>query len=29
MLLPIWPRLWGALGHAEFNFHIAGAGPAV
>ncbi|HTJ69437.1 MAG TPA: NAD(P)-binding domain-containing protein [Actinospica sp.] len=25
MLLPIWLRLWGALGHAEFNFHIAGA----
>ncbi|MFF9915500.1 NADPH-dependent F420 reductase [Streptomyces sp. NPDC013457] len=22
MLLPIWLRLWGALGHAEFNFHI-------
>ncbi|MEV6019257.1 MULTISPECIES: NAD(P)-binding domain-containing protein [unclassified Streptomyces] len=25
MLLPIWLRLWGALGHADFNFHIAGA----
>lgn len=25
MLLPIWLRLWGALGHGEFNFHIAGA----
>lgn len=25
MLLPIWLRLWGALGHSEFNFHIAGA----
>ncbi|MFH8769503.1 MULTISPECIES: NADPH-dependent F420 reductase [unclassified Streptomyces] len=24
MLLPIWLRLWGALGHADFNFHIAG-----
>ncbi len=22
MLLPIWLRLWGALGSAEFNFHI-------
>ncbi|WP_406398003.1 NAD(P)-binding domain-containing protein [Streptomyces sp. NBC_00879] len=22
MLLPIWLRLWGALGHADFNFHI-------
>lgn len=22
MLLPIWLRLWGALGHANFNFHI-------
>jgi predicted dinucleotide-binding enzyme len=22
MLLPIWLRLWNALGHAEFNFHI-------
>lgn len=22
MLLPIWLRLWGALGTAEFNFHI-------
>ncbi|MFJ5547474.1 NADPH-dependent F420 reductase [Streptomyces sp. NPDC093225] len=25
MLLPIWLRLWGALGHGEFNFHIQGA----
>jgi 8-hydroxy-5-deazaflavin:NADPH oxidoreductase len=25
MLLPIWLRLWGALGHADFNFHISGA----
>lgn len=25
MLLPIWLRLWGALGHPDFNFHIAGA----
>lgn len=22
MLLPIWLRLWNALGHANFNFHI-------
>ena len=22
MLLPVWIRLWGALGTAEFNFHI-------
>ncbi|GAB2922965.1 NADPH-dependent F420 reductase [Streptomyces heilongjiangensis] len=22
MLLPIWLRLYGALGHADFNFHI-------
>ena len=22
MLLPIWLRLWNALGTAEFNFHI-------
>lgn len=22
MLLPIWLRLWGSLGHANFNFHI-------
>src|SRR5690606_23151126 len=22
MLLPIWLRLWGSLGTAEFNFHI-------
>ncbi|MDF3301041.1 NADPH-dependent F420 reductase [Streptomyces tropicalis] len=25
MLLPIWLRLWGSLGHADFNFHVAGA----
>ena len=25
MLLPIWLRLWGTLGHADFNFHIASA----
>jgi predicted dinucleotide-binding enzyme len=25
MLLPIWLRLYGALGHADFNFHIQGA----
>ncbi|MFF5207301.1 NADPH-dependent F420 reductase [Streptosporangium sp. NPDC000396] len=25
MLLPIWLRLWGALGHFDFNFHIQGA----
>ncbi|AVZ76716.1 NADP oxidoreductase [Streptomyces lunaelactis] len=25
MLLPIWLRLWDTLGHADFNFHIAGA----
>ncbi|MGL4340382.1 MAG: NADPH-dependent F420 reductase [Rhodoglobus sp.] len=25
MLLPVWLRLWGALGHASFNFHINGA----
>jgi predicted dinucleotide-binding enzyme len=25
MLLPIWLRLWGALGHTDINFHIAGA----
>lgn len=23
MLLPIWLRLWGAIGHADYNFHIA------
>lgn len=23
MLLPVWLRLWSALGSAEFNFHIA------
>jgi len=25
MLLPVWVRLWGALGTPEFNFHVAGA----
>ncbi|MGW6704117.1 NADPH-dependent F420 reductase [Streptomyces sp. NPDC054956] len=25
MLLPIWLRLMGALGHTDFNFHIQGA----
>ena len=25
MLLPIWLRLYGAFGHADFNFHIQGA----
>lgn len=25
MLLPIWLRLMGALGHSDFNFHIQGA----
>ncbi|WP_055529611.1 NADPH-dependent F420 reductase [Streptomyces graminilatus] len=25
MLLPIWLRLYGALGNADFNFHIQGA----
>ncbi|MFE2148335.1 NADPH-dependent F420 reductase [Streptomyces sp. NPDC059456] len=25
MLLPIWLRLMGALGHADFNFHIQSA----
>ncbi|PWI12647.1 NADP oxidoreductase [Streptomyces sp. Act143] len=25
MLLPMWLRLMGALGHADFNFHIQGA----
>ncbi|MFC8275444.1 NADPH-dependent F420 reductase [Streptomyces sp. NPDC057271] len=27
MLLPIWLRLYGALGHVDFNFHIQGARP--
>lgn len=26
MLLPIWLRLMGSLGHTDFNFHIQGAG---
>lgn len=25
MMLPVWLRLMGALGHADFNFHIQGA----
>ncbi|MFG2618169.1 NADPH-dependent F420 reductase [Streptomyces sp. NPDC048507] len=25
MLLPVWLRLMGSLGHADFNFHIQGA----
>ncbi|WP_327132202.1 NAD(P)-binding domain-containing protein [Streptomyces sp. NBC_01343] len=25
MLLPVWLRLMGTLGHADFNFHIQGA----
>ena len=25
MVLPIWLRLWGALGHTDFNFHVQGA----
>lgn len=28
MLLPVWLRLMGALGHTDFNFHIQGAKPA-
>ncbi|HEY8594705.1 MAG TPA: NAD(P)-binding domain-containing protein [Devosiaceae bacterium] len=24
-VLPLWLRLWGALGHPRFNFHVAGA----
>lgn len=28
MLLPIWLRLYGTLGHGDFNFHVQGAhGP--
>ncbi|AZM89281.1 MULTISPECIES: NADPH-dependent F420 reductase [Streptomyces] len=26
MLLPVWLRVMGALGHSEFNFHIQAAG---
>ncbi|MCB5180777.1 NADPH-dependent F420 reductase [Streptomyces antimicrobicus] len=26
MVLPLWLRLMGALGHTDFNFHIQGAG---
>ena len=25
MLLPVWLRLMGTLGHADFNFHVQGA----
>jgi 8-hydroxy-5-deazaflavin:NADPH oxidoreductase len=25
MLVPVWVRLWGALGTGDFNFHVAGA----
>jgi predicted dinucleotide-binding enzyme len=25
MVLPLWLRLWGTLGHPDFNIHIAGA----
>ncbi|MDH6582715.1 hypothetical protein M2161_001821 [Streptomyces sp. SAI-133] len=25
MLLPIWLRLYGALGRGDFNFHVQGA----
>ncbi|MFF0205672.1 NADPH-dependent F420 reductase [Streptomyces sp. NPDC005017] len=25
MLLPVWLRLYGALGHDQFNFHVQGA----
>jgi 8-hydroxy-5-deazaflavin:NADPH oxidoreductase len=28
MLLPVWMRLWGALGHFDCNFHIQGARTA-
>ncbi|MFB6618935.1 NADPH-dependent F420 reductase [Streptomyces sp. NPDC085524] len=27
MLLPVWLRLMGSLGHSDFNFHIQGAHP--
>ncbi|MGC0405684.1 putative dinucleotide-binding enzyme [Streptomyces sp. SAI-126] len=27
MLLPIWLRLYGTLGHGDFNFHVQGARP--
>ncbi|WP_225839832.1 NADPH-dependent F420 reductase [Streptomyces sp. NK08204] len=27
MLLPVWLRLWGVLGHTDFNFQIQGARP--
>jgi predicted dinucleotide-binding enzyme len=23
MLMPLWIRLWGAIGHANYNFHVA------
>lgn len=25
-LLPVWIRLWGALGHSQFNFHVVHGG---
>jgi predicted dinucleotide-binding enzyme len=25
MMLPMWLRLWGTLGHPDYNFHIQGA----
>ncbi|WP_329112252.1 NADPH-dependent F420 reductase [Streptomyces sp. NBC_01353] len=28
MVLPVWLRLYGALGHTDFNFHIQGARAA-
>lgn len=28
MLLPLWLRLWGTLGHADFNFRVQGASTA-
>ena len=28
MLLPVWVRLWGALGDANFNFAVVRASPA-
>ncbi|MES2202112.1 MAG: NAD(P)-binding domain-containing protein [candidate division FCPU426 bacterium] len=26
-LLPVWVRLWGALGHPNFNFHVVVGSP--
>lgn len=28
MLLPIWLRLYGTLGHGDFNFHVQGTRPS-